>query len=453
VPDPDYRVVVTVGAHTYDVTYGDDPDYGITLPLTFGWEVPEGVEFFPAQANPTSGSFGIVAPTIADVADIGIGDDVTIDVYVPSTAVDPWQQFVGVVTQVQARPGARNRLTVWFSDNTWRLGEIVVGRVDYPLEYAIDRLERVCSEAMINLAFIGITGESLNGILPFRASAPTDALSMIRSIFRDDATRNLSYDPDFPLWGRNVYAFDPHDPDGPTLLVLNWERRVFTWPADLGADGTLHRRDGTPNALDGCAALTSGTWARLPIDRPTYVIVDGWEVGDSSAPGAVPLIHRTSYVDDFSLPAGNGSATARDFLAHSLLSTDAADSVLWRTDTVRHLSYLDPEAVEGWLGSSGTFPSAPELNWARLRPTIIEPIDPTLTLDGRSWIAGTLSAARFTIPPGGRFYIDLTLRPDLFETQPFLHAGAATYADVPPALTYADLDPLMTYRDLRLIGA
>ena len=81
-PDPDYRVVVNVGAHSYDGTYGDEPTYGVALPLTVGWQIPEATEFYPSQADPTSGSFGLVAESVADLDDLAIGDPVSVAMYV-----------------------------------------------------------------------------------------------------------------------------------------------------------------------------------------------------------------------------------------------------------------------------------------------------------------------------------------------------------------------------------
>lgn len=446
--DPDYRVEVTVGAHSFEATWPTTPPgNAVTLPLTIGWSIPEAVDYFPTQANPTSGSFGIVCDSVADVNDLTIGDPVTVAVYAPSTAPDPWQYVRGVVTQLDAQVGDRNLVTVYFTDPTWLLSQMVVGLVDWPIESVSDRLDRIAAEAGIVVDTVGITAEGLVGLLAARSAGATDALSAIRSAMKDTASRNLSYDPDAPIYGRHVYAYDPISA---TLRVFNWERRVLSWPGELGADGLLHRRVGEPDALDGNAVTTSGRWSRLRGDRTTYVLVDGIPFGDPDAPGAVPYVRNTGYVD------GPGptfpSATARTFLGRSLLPGEDRGDV-WRTDTVRHLSYLDPVPVERWIGNDDSLFDDAGFAWAKLRPTMIEPVQADVTLDGRNYIAGLLTSARLTIPPGGRFYIDLALRPELQGVIAATSIGAATYADVPPALTYADLDPLLTYRDLRLIGA
>ncbi len=446
-------MTVEVGSHSYDVTFGDTPDYGVTLPLSFGWQVPDGVDYFPTQRNPLSGGFGIVAPTLDDVRDIALGDLVTIEVYTPAAAVEPWQRVTGVVSQLEAEVGPRCVLTVYFTDPTWLLSQAVVGLGAWPLEDVSSRVQRIAAEAGLDFDS-GFVSEWGMGLLAARsAGSPTDALSALRSAMKDTADRNISYAGlDHPVYGRPVYSVDPINN---VLWIGLFERRVTEWPAELGTDGTLHRIPGVEGAIDGCVALTSGKWSRLPIDRPTYVLVDGIPFGDSTAPGAVPYVRNTSYVD------GPGpifpSATARTYLGRSLVPDDSTQNVVtWRTDSARVLAYLDPAPLAGLVAlddyESG-FTAPGVYPWARLQPTIIEPIDPSLTLDGRTWIAGLLSGARLTIPPGGRFYVDVTIRPELVATDPAVTSGGATYADIPPALTYADLDPLLTYRDLRLIGA
>ncbi len=437
--DPDYRVVVEVGAHTFEATYPTTPPDAdgnrVTLPLTVGWAIPERTDFFPTQRNPLSGSFGLVAADLATVADLAVGDRVVVEVYVPSTDPDPWQRVVGVVTQLDATiTPPNNRVQVYFTDQTWLLSEIVVGLVDWPEESAGDRLDRIAAEAGITID--DVHNEAMIGLLAARPAKATDALSAVRESLKDDADRNTSWSgTDNPTYGRIVYNYVPDyvpdpffDPDTivPTLFLRVFERRVTSWPAELAADGGLAGQAGVPNALDGNSSERTGKWTKAAEDRYTYVIVDALTVaGDPDAPGAVPLLRNTSFVD------GPGpafpSSTARTFLARSLVPDDSiADRRGWRTDTLRHLSYLDPVGVRGWIGDPSDLDDT-GLSWARLRPTIVAPVDPANTLDGRTWIAGLLSGARLTIPPGGKFYVDLTLRPDVLAHVPTTPEDAMTY--------------------------
>jgi hypothetical protein len=182
------------------------------------------------------------------------------------------------------------------------------------------------------------------------------------------------------------------------------------------------------------------------MDRPTWVIVDGITFGTADKRSDV-LIRTTSYV------ASAGTATARDRLGNVLLPPDE-DPTAWRANTFRYLSWRDPEPVRGWFGleDSGPWVSMP---WADggIRGVFVEPVAPELTLDGRTWLSGTLTGARFTLPPGGRHYIDVTLRPELYEVNAdAISSGPLEWADVDAALTWADLDPLLMWRDLRLAG-
>lgn len=446
-PEPDYRVVVEVGAHTFEATYPTTPaGDAVTLPLTMGWDTPEGADFFPTQANPTSGSFGIACQSLDTVTDLRVGDNVTVAVYTPHDAAEPWQHVRGVVSQLDAELGSPHRLKVYFTDPSWRLADYVVGVEPWPIETVSDRLDRICAEAGIDLETVGLTAEGLIGLLGARSEGnPTDALSAIRAAMKDTASRNISFDPDQPVYGRHVYAYDD---ETATLRIFTWERRPVSWPAELGDDGSIHVRPGEPGALLAEHVPVSGRWVRLRADRATYVIVDGIVFGDPDAPDAVPYVRNTSYVD------GPGpefpSATARAFLGRSLLPDGGTAGGDWRSDVIRHLSWLDPTPVERWVGTDDT--AMRGFAFATLRPVIVDGIDPALTLDGRPWIAGLATSARLTIPPGGRFYTEIRLRPDLVRPFQPVAFGATTYADVPSGLAYADLDPLLTHRDLRLIG-
>lgn len=435
--DPDYRVEVAVSGHVYDVTFGDVPARPtVVLPLTVGWSIPEAVDFFPTQANPTSGSFGIAVDDLGDLADVMLGDPVALTMWTPAAAVDPWLETdVDALCVTQLESDTRTRtLTVYFGEASWLLQEMVVGLVDWPLESVLDRVTRICAEAGLTLND-AVLGLSSTGTLAARSASPTNALDALRSALKDDADEQTG--PDESVYGRVVYFYSPATS---TLTLASFERRPSDWPGTLAADGqSIERRPGEPGALDGCAVQTSGKWARLGIDRPTYVIVDGTTFGDPAMPGAVPYVRNTSYVDVF--PDNSGTATARDTLGESLLPDDVTLDK-WRTDAIRHLTYLEPDPAAGWFES-----------WRRVRLVIVEPIAASLTPDGRTWIAGTLTAARLTIPPGGRFYTDLSLRPDLVPAPFDLIAGIYTIADFPPALTIGGIAADLTFRDFRTLGA
>lgn len=79
-------------------------------------------------------------------------------------------------------------------------------------------------------------------------------------------------------------------------------------------------------------------------------------------------------------------------------------------------------------------------------PVVVSGIDPAQHPTGRSWYAGTLSAAKLTLADA-RPTLEFTVRRVL----PIpAGAGALTPADVDPAITVADLDPSFTVYDYRL---
>jgi len=446
-PAGPYRVRITVGAHVWDVTEGDTPTFGVALPLTFGWQVPESVDFFPAQADRITGSFGLVVESVADVADITLGTRVVVEVWIPSNAATSWQRVVGVVSQLEATVGDRNLLTVFFTDPLLLLAGKVVGLVDWPEEHVTARVDRIAAEAGILVdRQVNLSG---TGWLPERRASPTTALAALDNAFNDDADRQDVAGGEI-IYGRPVFGYAPTTN---TLYVRVWNRAVLSWPAVLAPDGTLDRRPGVWGALDGCTVEAGGRWSRLPADLPTYVIVDTLVFGNPAAPGAVPYVRNTAFTD----PEGDPSDTARDVLGKSLLPPETS-AAAWRTDTMRHLSHLDPDPVQWWFGHDRA-PNPPEwdsMPWAEMgiRPVIVEPVDPALTLDGRDWIAGTLSGARFTLPAGGKHYVDLTLRPDLFDSSPYLSpTDPQSWDETPATLTWDGCHPALTWIDLQLAGA
>ena len=44
---------------------------------------------------------------------------------------------------------------------------------------------------------------------------------------------------------------------------------------------------------------------------------------------------------------------------------------------------------------------------------MVTPLKPELRLNDEDYLAGTLTGARLVIPPGGDYYVDLSLRPEL----------------------------------------
>ena len=369
-----YRVRVTLGSHVWDVTYGEDCDYGPTLPLTIGWDIPESADFFPAQASPMTASFGLVVESVADVADLALMDAALLEVFVPSTDPDAFIYFPAVIAQLDATvgQGGRNLLAVFLTDPIYSLSVVQVGLEAYAEESEFQRVESIAADAEIDTDWAGLSLGASGTLAATNDGAATDALSALQATLRDVSDLNDSSGSD--VYGRVVYAYDP-TLELLYLRVLN--RLHYSWPALLGDDGTLSLNPGVDGALDGCHVQTAGTWTRLPMDRPTWVIVDGIPFGTVDKRSDV-LIRSTPYVDI--TPDNSGTANARDRLGHVLLPPDPDPAVLWRANTFRYLSHLDPEPVRGWFGletpvTSEAYVSMP---WADhgIKAVMVSPVAP-----------------------------------------------------------------------------
>lgn len=443
-PDPGeaavyYRARVTVGAHEWTAEAGDhaDPDYtGPTLPLSFGWDTPDS-EPLPAIPNPVTATFGLTSTTPADLADVVLGTPVTIDLYTdPDPDADPWQHFDGVVTQLDATtsPG-RTRYALYAADPMQLLTGMPVGAEAWPAEDVAARLARIAAEAGISLD-ADLVG--LSGSMPARGAAVTTARAAVLETIRyggigvtSDAGKDFTF--------RVVPSYDP---DTATLHLDQYPRLLTRWPALLTDtdDGWAPRLDparvdGDTGGLHGAHVRTSGAWTRLPADRPGYVLVDG-----VARAGTGPWPRLVSTGLD---PTAFGAGAAREDVAE-FLAPGSGTAHAWRTDTIRHLSWLDPAAVAGWA-------SWAPITW--IQPVMVDPVADAYALSGLPYLAGTLAGARVTLA-GGRYVVDLQLRPDLAGGEALHPTGhAAAVVDDLPAVDVDDLHPALTVHDLSLIGA
>jgi hypothetical protein len=86
----------------------------------------------------------------------------------------------------------------------------------------------------------------------------------------------------------------------------------------------------------------------------------------------------------------------------------------------------------------------------------VSPIAEEWRVSGVDFLAGTLGGARLTIPPGGRHYVDVQIRPTLQDPSTSVPVSyATTWGDLPAIMGADDwttLDPALTWYDLRLLG-
>lgn len=407
-----YRVSLTLGSHTWGVEKGQAAAYGPSLPLSLGWEIADSVEFFPSQADLQTLSFSVRVPDAADLVDVVKGSLVSMRMYVdPDPAADPWQTFDGIVTQLEgetlpsldpaADENARDfRMTVFAADDNARLASMFVGYGggDWPIESISDRIDRICTEAGItrsNGVAGGPFGTGMAGWLPARpAGSPISALNAIQQALRDAADDYDSEPPD-EFYGRYVYEYNhaaTDDLDATTLYINVFRRRMYTGFSTIDLDGGLVHSRGA-------------RWTKQPgPSQASWVVVDGTTFG---TPSGVPYVRNTGLLDYFGDPPGsetNYSAAERDNLGESLLPDGSTALDGWATRVLRYAAYVNPAPVA--LLASQAPPTQP-------KAIVVAPVAEELRVNDEDYLAGTLTGARMTIIPGGRFYVDVRLRSEL----------------------------------------
>lgn len=418
-----YRLEVTVGGELlWDVARGecagdeDGPAFGVVLPFTFGWRTPD-KDPLPVQPDNTMMTFRVLAPAADDASVAGLvpGATIQVEMRVNEVDVDPWQTFTGQIVTATGEfipwgDGVAWLVTVQAADGNAGLGGIVVGfgAVDdpWPLETVEDRLSRLQDEMDMTLnegdALTTVTWDDSTPYgsgsgpafgnqagLPLRDASPVSVLSVVQQALKDCTAEGEiggggpgSTDP---VWGRWVYYWDPVTY---TLTLKVWWR--YGLPAVT---------------LDGCHVSTKATWTRVIgdvvyqwaiIDGVVYPFVASWQTP--------PYVANLPYVD-----AGFGTDEPRDNLVALVLQDDWTQLEGWRTRRIRYeasADYTTPPPVAGWA-STGL------ARYQGLVPVIITPLGDALLVNGVDYLAGTLSGARVTIPPGGDYYLEIDLRSEL----------------------------------------
>lgn len=406
-PEPDvgwYRIELELGSHSWSVEKGDAPAYGPLLPLSMGWEIPDSVDFFPAQAGLTTLRFDVRSTDAGELADVVKGTSVAFRMWVdPDPLADPWQELSGVVTQLDGAPVASAAdpdlydfvTNVYAADDNARLADMWVGyTADWPVEHIEERADRICTEA--GLLFDrgidgGAHGNGMVGWLNTRAgNSPISVLDALRATLKD-AADDYDSEPPFEFYGRYVYQYVPADG---TVYAHVFRRRMFS---------------SFVITLPGERVDVAGQWTKRPGPAAAdWGIVDAETFGTPSS--SVPFVRSTSLLDTFSVPGDptNHSATERDNLGESLLPDGSTALDGWSTRLlVFEASYVAPSPLEDTV------------RWASFAPpvrpiaVIATPIRDELELNGVDYIAGTLTGCRLVIPAGGRFKLELKLRNEL----------------------------------------
>lgn len=438
-----YRVALTLGGMSWDVTAGEAAEYGPRLPLTLGWGADDSAEW-PSWVDFTTLTFSVLVADPAEMRDVARGTEVAFQMWTdPAPGADPWQEFTGMVIQVDAdtSPDAGVLFTLNCGDEMSKTLDLYVGHLDdWPQESIADRLNRIIDEA--KLAPVGHTAEGTQGILPSRSQGAAMSLyQALRATLADAGHRDDSEGVD--IYGRFTAT---HDPDAETVTITPFLRRGIRWPGELtegSAGWTVGPAAGEIGALQGEYAPRRPTrWAKLGRDLYQWVLVDGTTFGDPDV--GIPLVRSTSLVDT---SPSNPSAETRDYLGESLMPDGSDGTESWRGDVLRYNTWQDPAPltmVPSW---------APPL---LLQPVVCGPVEAAYQVSGLDFITGTIAGARLVLPPGGLHYVDIRLRPMLLggETAVPVHLGL-TWTELAAAMASDDWttwDPHLTWYDLRPVG-
>jgi hypothetical protein len=396
VPAGYYGADITVGAHSWSITSEDEPTMGPVLPLRLGWTIADQVDYFPAQAN-TALSFRILCQDASELADVVEGTTVTLDFYVESGG-EPWQHFDGIVTQLDGQSWDIGQESLAFMVTVYAAEDMQLNRMhvgwsaDWPEESQLDRLTRVCAEALVTLSVPPLFSQGLEGTMPAReAGGAMTLLQAVQQTLADAALLDDSSDPMQNYYGRPVYQFRPWSY---SLAVTPFWRRVYP-------DHTT--------VLDGDLVEAGGSWSKLPVGAAgSWVLIRDTVFGTPSGP---PIVRNYSLAPSFD------TAGEVDRLGESLLPDGSTQLDGWYARTLRYRAGREEDVANLDLTSRwASFNSTTEdtgTNLVTVKPVVITPLDPDYELQGVDYVAGTLTGCSLVVPPGGDFYLELRLRPEL----------------------------------------
>jgi hypothetical protein len=133
------------------------------------------------------------------------------------------------------------------------------------------------------------------------------------------------------------------------------------------------------------------------------VIVDDGVFGTPAGP---PLVRRTQLI-----PGAGSYGDAIDNLGNSLLPDGSTQLDGWFAEQLRWHSYRNPDPMGPYLLGGEGLPSMYPARF--VAPIEVTPLNAGYELNGVDYLAGTLIGAQLVIPPGGKHYVNLTLRPEL----------------------------------------
>lgn len=507
-----YRAHVRLGPDSdpiaiWDVEQGDPPTLGPMLPLTIGWQMPNDGRAITAP-EPTTAQLSLIGADVDDFEAIDIGTLVHIQLEWDYTVKSPFApgsflpmvSFDGRVADRVGRPRLipGNPPTQGFQldlscvDLTADLGESDVAGV-FPYQTVS---AQVWVETLFQMAgrggdidwWTGGAGAVQIVLNDGRVDSQplSEAVEKILASYADggDVTYPTGQYVDElnPLnhalwatqrwrrgWVRPVHLFVP-DFDG--KYEVQWVSRrnvaasgadASTLPMELaptGPGGTwrpeLIEDRGAGIGWDLTQVISAdyvdfdAEWTRTKATSPTTITVannvpedlqtlDSWrQVSLSTTEDRAPVVQRVPDCNAvFSFNARQGAEMLLPDLAPY---KDTVKSFRWYADR-------DPAWPLGVSWFHDTFPTA---SLEGKLPILITDIPESQSpASDRGWYAGQLRAAKFTLAPGGRYYLDFQLAPGAPPnggTDGFL-----AVQDTVPLGDVSGVDPSVTVHDIRLV--
>lgn len=477
-----YRTVVRINGRTWTADPADPAD-----PADLSWLAGEAVwswaaggEVTPDQPEPVQCQVQLHA--VEQLA-LQLGDAIECRLYVPELLPGyavPVAQLQGRITELAATPatlppaapGGASRpgrvYAITAVDYVPDLAELYVGETPWPAEGINVRLGKIAAAA-------GIPGLGATDVSGAGASLPTavvrardvdaqTALDLVTGLTGQAPSPSLMGGPrargGVGPTARGILApYVPAGADAPTSWALDFLPRTGPdasfYPARFGAGpagyGLTFDTADSGWQLDAGNVDRAATWTRRKDGQPNRAVVTGTYSTDtepSSVTVDVAAAGRPPVTVQLETQLRDRDDAARMGLMY-LPETDNADG--WAVERFTFHADRDPGALApAWFPRHDVVPTtALPVNRALCyaRPVVVFGIDPQLTPNGRSFVAGQLVEVRMRLAAGS-LAVEFAVRRTLPEPDT---ATALRVQDVPAGVRVDQLDPEPSVFDYRLV--
>lgn len=456
-----YQVKMTAGPYAWTVTDDDPPGFGLVDPLTIGWSLPD-TEHRPAQPDPMVASFGVIAPSSADM-DLVLGDPVTIAVtFGPAAKAAPDVTFLGRVAQGEATAHDRGMLYRFTcADASTDLAGYDLGATPYAAESVTSRMTSMLARAGVPDADV-IRGPMVAGLDPnlyvdvIEQPSAANLLTSIIELFDQVAVPGVGQLVSYNYRGIIAPFPGPSSKGLPFRWSLDGVPEVFIptaltmlpavfghWFPDPGGWGLkMDPDDRAAGVIDSCVVEFDSGWAAIApavVNRAavTWLTAAGWDptidanarvpqitVNNENPPpaGQTPVTTTRDTQTIGATPATTTAAQTNATRLGGMMVPVPQNPGGWGPDTFRWLLHQDPIGMASFpvvfpRHDATDQPTPRELRTAAyVRPIVVVGIPGKWNAADatRDWVAGQLTSIQLTIE-NGRPVIDFQLVPTIPE--------------------------------------